>query len=265
LPDFNNDPNFYNTGSISTYYRYKYFTVERRDISASEPVWIEVANEILIPTPDNGGVAGYQAQYSVNGLVNERPHQFRIRNVIMNEYNGQRAFSDYTYVTNINNMPVPDNSGVTVTPTIYPFKPSTPLLRFADRTGTASGVYNGLVFTFNYPTYNGNADYYECDIHYTPVDSFGAVWYGVFDVTNGIADISYNISVNSGLFTTNGKLRTLSAVIGSNQNITVVCRNAVLSYGIKIRMYPRVNVMDGNYPSGDSLYSEFSNVDYIDI
>jgi len=265
LPDFNNDPNFYNTDSISTYYRYKYFTVERRDISASEPVWIEVANEILIPTPDNGGVAGYQAQYSVNGLVNERPHQFRIRNVIMNEYNGQRAFSDYTYVTNINNMPVPDNSGVTVTPSIYPFKPYTPLLRFADRTGTASGAYNGLTIIFDYPTYNGNADYYECDIYYTPVGSFGAVWYGIFDVSNGIADISYNISVNGGLFTTNGKLRTSSAAIGSNQRITVVCKNTVSSYGIKIRMYPRVNGMDGNYPSGDSLYSEFSNVDYINI
>jgi hypothetical protein len=265
LPNFNNDPNFYNTDSISTYYRYKYFTLERRNISAAEPVWIDVSNEISIPTPDNGGVSGYQTQYNVNGIVNEQPHQFRIRTVIMNEYNGQRAFSDYTYMSNINNIPVPDNSGVTVTPSIYPYKPSTPLLRFADRTGTASGVYNGLICIFDYPTYNGNADYYECDIHYTPVGSFGAVWYGIFDVSNGIADISYNISVNGGLFTTNGKLRTTSAAIGRNQSIIVVCSNTVSSYGIKIRMYPRINGMNGNYPSGDSLYSEFSNVDYIDI
>lgn len=265
LPDFNNDPNFYNTDITSTYYRYKYFTLERRNISAAEPVWIDVSNEISIPMPANGGVAGYQTQYNVNGIVNEQPHQFRIRTVIMNEYNGQRAFSDYTYMSNINNVPVQDNPGVTVIPSIYPYKPSIPLLRFADRSATATGAYNGLAFIFDYPTYNGNADYYECDIHYTPVGSFGAVWYGIFDVNNGIADISYNISVNSGLFTTNGKLMTSSAAIGSNQSITVVCKNTVVSYGIKIRMYPRINGLNGNYPSGDSLYSEYSNVDYIDI
>lgn len=265
LPDLNNDPNFYTTDSISTYYRYKYFTLERRDISAAEPVWIDVSNDILIPTPDNGGVGGYQTQYNVNGLVNERLHQFRVRTVIMNEYNGQRAFSDYTYMSIINNIPVLDNSGVTVLTTIYPSKPSTPLLRFADRSATATGVYNSLTIIFDYPTYNGNADYYECDIYYTPVGNFGAVWYGIFDVNSGIADISYNISVNGGLFTTNGKLRTSSVANGSNQSITVVCKNTVVSYGIKIRMYPRVNGLDGVYPSGDSLYSEFSNVDYIDI
>lgn len=263
LPDLNNDPNFYNTDIINTYYRYKYFTLERRDISVSVPVWVDVSNDIFIPTPDNGGVAGYQAQYSISGIANEQPLQFRIRTVIMNEYNGQRAESDYTYMSIINNIPVLENPGNSVYPSLYPYKPSVPLLRFADRSATATGAYNGLTCIFDYPTYNGNADYYECDIYYTP--NFGAVWYGIFDVNNGIADISYNISVNGGLFTTNGKLRTTSAAIGSNQHIMIVCRNTILSYGIKIRMYPRINGLNGNYPYGDSLYSEFSNVDYIDI
>ncbi len=198
LPNLFNDPNYYKTDITATYYQYKYFTLESRDVSAAQPVWTVVSNEISIPTPENGGVAGFQAQYTVSNLQNERPYQFRIRTVIINEYIGQRAESEYTYMSIINNLPAPDSSGVTVTPSIYPYKPSSALLRFANRTETATGVTNGLVLLFDYPSYSGNADYYECDIYYTPVDN---VWYGIFDVNNGIADVSYNISVNSQLFT----------------------------------------------------------------
>jgi hypothetical protein len=265
LPNLINDPNYYKTDITPTYYQYKYFTLESRDVSAAEPAWTVISNEISIPTPANGGVAGYQVQYNVGSLQNERPYQFRIRTVIMNEYTAQRAESDYTYMSVINNVPVPDNSGVTVIPSIYPYKPSVPLLRFSDRIETSTGTTNGLTILFDYPTYAGNADYYECDIYYTPVGSFGSVWYGIFDVSNSIADISYNISVNGGLFTTNRRIRTTSAAIGGSQRITVVCRNSVLSYGIKMRVYPRKNGMDGVYLYGDSLYSDFSNVDYIDI
>jgi hypothetical protein len=262
LPNLINDPNYYKTDTTSTYYQYKYFTLESRDVSAAEPTWSVISNEISIPAPANGGVAGYQSQYTVVSLQNERPYQFRIRTVIMNEYNGQRAESDYTYMSIINNLPVSDSSGVTVIPSVYPYKPSVPLLRSISRTETGTGITNGLTILFDYPTYAGNADYYECDIYYIPA---GSVEYGIFDVNNGIADISYNISVNAGLFTANGKIRTTSATIGSSQRITIVCRNAVLSYGIKMRVYPRKNGMDGVYPSGDSLYSNFSNIYYISI
>ena len=262
LPNLINDPNYYKTDTTSTYYQYKYFTLESRDVSAAEPTWSVISNEISIPAPANGGVAGYQSQYTVVSLQNERPYQFRIRTVIMNEYIGQRAESDYTYMSIINNLPVSDSSGVTVIPSVYPYKPSVPLLRSISRTETGTGITNGLTILFDYPTYAGNADYYECDIYYIPA---GSVEYGIFDVNNGIADISYNISVNAGLFTANGKIRTTSATIGGSQRITIVCRNAVLSYGIKMRVYPRKNGMDGVYPSGDSLYSNFSNIYYISI
>jgi hypothetical protein len=269
LPDFTNDPNFYITDYTPAYYRYRYYTLEQRDIAGSSlgstPVWTDVSNEILIPAPENGGVAGYQTQYTVSRLTNERPYQFRVRTVIINDYTGGRTFSEYTYMSVINTIPQLESSGNIVFASAYPLKSSAPHLRFANRTSTATGLYNGLTFIVDYPTYNGNAEYYECDIYYTPVGSFGAVWYGIFDVTNGIADISYNISANSDLFTTNGKLRTESASITGNQRFTIVCKSNVLAYGIKIRMYPRKNGLDGNYPSGNSLYSEFSNVDYIEI
>jgi hypothetical protein len=260
LPDINNDPNFYKTDITSSYYKYNYFTLERRELSLG---WTDVSNEIVIPSASNGGIAGYQTQFNVGSLTNERPQQFRIRIVILNEYNSQRTFSDYTYMTVINNIPVLENSGNSVYASIYPYKPSNPSLRFTDRTATASGTRNGLTFMFNYPSYNGNADYYECDVYYTPVGSNGGVWVGIFDVNNGIADLSANIAINGGQFTTNRKLRTTTATVGNNQTITVVCRENLLSYGIQFRLYPRKNGLDGIYPLGDNLYSGYSNITYI--
>lgn len=276
LPNIANDPNFYQTDILPSYYRYKYFTLERRDISAADPLftnWRDVSNEIFIPTVENGGVPGYQAVFPNISGPNELPVQFRIRNVIVNEYNGQRTESDYTYMTTVNNVSVVDNSlNVGVYPSLYPYMPNTPFLRSASRSSTISGALNGLVVFFDYPTYNGNADYYECFIEYTPpvgVTGSGTTWTNVFDVSNGIADISFNISANSSIFTTNGRLRTTAATIGGSESRTVICRANLLAYGIKFRLYPRKNGVDtggdGFYPYGASLYSGYSNIDYIDI
>ena len=258
LPDFNNDPNFYKTDYTPAYYRYRYYTLEQRDISASIPVWTDVSNEMLIPDLNNGGVAGYQTQYTVSGLTNEQPYQFRIRTVIINDYTSQRTFSEYTYMSVINNIPQLESSGNFVIASAYPYKPNAPYLRFADRTNTESGINNGLTFIIDYPNYNGNADYYECDISYTPVGSFGAIWNGIFDPNNGIANIADNTAI-----LTNGKLRTTSASITGNQRFTIVCKSSVLSYGIKVRLLSRKNGLSEPYRY--DYYSDYSNVDYIEI
>ena len=255
LPDFNNDPNFYKTDYTPAYYRYRYYTLERRDISAAIPVWTDVSNEILIPASNNGGVAGYQTQYTVSGLANERLQQFRIRTVIINDYTSQRTFSEYTYMTFINNIPQLESSGNAVFASAYPYKPSAPNLRFADRTSTASGLYNGLTFFVDYPNYNGNANYYECDVYYKNGSN---EWIEIFDATNGIANIADNMAI-----LTNGKLRTTSASITGNQRFTIVCKSNVLAYGIKFRVFPRKNGLQEPYPY--NLYSDYSNVDYIEI
>jgi hypothetical protein len=144
-----------------------------------------------------------------------------------------------------------------VYPSQYPYKPSTPVLRFVERTTTATGGLNGLSVLFAYPSYNGNADKYECEIFYTPVGSFGANWYNIFDASNGIADTSFN-----NLILSNGKIVTPSAVAGTEQRINVVCRTTVLAYGIRIRILGRKNDIT-NYPY--TLYSDYSDVDYIEI
>lgn len=260
LPNINNDPNYYITDIVSSYYRYRYYTLERRDISASSTApWVVVAPEIDIPTRENGGVAGYETAYTVSGLVNENNYQFRVRLMIINEYNAQRTFSEWTHMSVINNVAVPESLANTVYPSIYPYKPSAPVLRFADRTspGTGVGVLNVLTVLFVYPTYNGNADFYECEISYTPVGSLGTQWYNIFDASNGIADTSFNTSILVG-----GKIVTSSAVPRAEQRINVVCKSAVLAYGIRIRLVGRKTGVSV-YPY--TLYSDDSMVDYIDI
>ena len=265
LPDIMTDPNYYTTSTTDAYYQYKYFTLERRDVSSSSLEWTVVSTEIPIPSQANGGIAGYQTQYTVSSLTNERPQQFRIRTVINNEYTTQRSFSDYTYMTVINNIPVVESSANTVYPSLYPFRPSNPSLRFATITATATGPLNGLTFKLDYPSYNGIADYYECDVYYNYIVSgtTRSQWYGIFDVNNGIADLSDNITINGAQFTANRKLRTTTATASGNQTITVVSRTNLYSYGIQFRLYPRKTGLDGVYPLGDNLYTEYSNVAYL--
>lgn len=265
LPNITGDPNFYITDSASTYYRYRYYTLERRDISANPTLdasWVVVAPEIAIPAPDNGGGAGNETEYSVSGLINENNQQFRVRLMIINDYNGQRAFSEWTHMSIINNVAVPESSGNIIYSSVYPYKPSAPVLLIVGRTATQNnGPLAGLVIKFNYPSYNGNADYYECDVSYTPVDSFGAEWHDIFSVSNGIANIADNTAILVG-----GKIRTLGAVGGSSpgtEQITVICKANVLAYGIRIRVIGRKTGLTEPYPY--VLYSDYSAVDYIEI
>lgn len=264
LPDFTADPNYYITDQQGAYYRYKYFTLERRDISAADislREWRDVSNEIFIPTAENGGVAGYQAVFPNISGTNELPIQFRVRTVLVNEYNTQRVESVYTYMSMVNNISVFDNSfNSSVYPSLYPYTPSSPSLLSVSRSATSSGPLNGLRVQLRYPDYNGNADYYDCYIEYT-LPSGTPNWYNVFDVNNGIADI---------ITTNGGRLRTTNATGGANETITVTCRNTVVGYGIRLRLYPRKNNLntgnDGFYPIyGSSLYSVYSNSAFISI
>ena len=264
LPDFTADPNYYITDQQGAYYRYKYFTLERRDISAVDVnlrEWRDVSNEIFIPTAENGGVAGYHAVFPNISGTNELPIQFRVRTVLVNEYNAQRVVSLYTYMSMVNNISVVDNSfNSSVYPSLYPYTPSSPSLLSVSRSATSSGPLNGLRVQLQYPSYNGNADYYDCYIEYT-LPSGTPNWYNVFDVNNGIADI---------ITTNGGRLRTTNATGGANETITVICRNTVVGYGIRLRLFPRKNGLntgsDGFYPLyGSTLYSAYSNSAFISI
>lgn len=260
LPDITMDPNFYKTNSTPNYYSYRYYTLESRDISANSAPsapWNTVAAEIEIPALQ-ASVPGYETQYTVSGLTNENNHQFRVRLMIINNYTSSRAYSEYIYMTMVNNVPVIENSGNTVYPSVYPYKPSAPVLLYVER----SLSIRSFSFMLRYPSYNGNADYYECYVEYRPPGDQGDTWSDIFNTTPGIgiATLADNTAI-----LTNGKIRTTSAVVNNTQMITVNCSAIVLAYSIRIRLLGRKTGLSEPYPSRYLLYSDYSTTGYISI
>jgi hypothetical protein len=259
LPNLGEDPNYYITDYTAEpplpYYRYRFYTLERRDISAVDVNarnWVVVAGEIPIPDGSATG-AGAVMNYTVTGLTNENNHQFRVRLMIINDYNSQRTVSEYTYLTNINAVGVAESSGNTVYPSIYPYKPSRPILRYASR---GSSNLKELIVSFETPSYGGNADYYDVFIEYTPPGGeagSGVSWNSIFDTTPGVG-IAPLPSV---------PLRTLTAATNQPQTFTISCNSVVLAYGIRMRLLGRKNGLAEPYPY--TLYSDYSDVDFIEI
>jgi hypothetical protein len=266
----NSDPNYYITGIYDPipelpYYRYKYYSLDMRNIAAnSNAAWTSVVSELEIPSAN---VAESETTRVVSGLTNEHNHQFRVRLMIINNFNGQRAFSDYTYFTRINEVAVVESSGNTVYPSIYPYTPGVPLINYVSRAENLNtpGLFNILLLSFRFPAYNGNADLYECYAEYTPpydVSGSGTVWTDIFDASFGLANRSANTSLFDG---TTGGMRT-AALTGSSpeQTFTIICKTAItLQYGIRIRIIGRKSSITV-YPY--TLFSDYSSpVDYIDF
>ena len=269
LPDLTSDPNYYITGIYEPtpelpYYRYKYYSLDIRNSSLEPPgEWTSVVSELEIPTAN---VAGSETTRVVSGLTNENNHQFRVRLMIINNFNSQRAFSDYTYFTRINEVAVSESSGNTVYPSIYPYTPGVPLMNYISRAENLNtpGLFNILELSFQFPAYNGNADLYECHAEYTPpfgASGSGTVWTDIFDASFGLANRSANTSLFNG---TTGGMRT-AALTGSSQEqtFTITCNTAItLQYGIRIRIIGRKNDITV-YPY--TLFSDYSVIDYIDF
>jgi hypothetical protein len=185
---------------------------------------------------------------------------------IINEFNSQRAFSDYTYLTRINELAVVENSENTVYPSIYPYKPGVPLINYVSRAENSEtpGLFNILELSFRFPAYNGNADFYECYAEYTPpsgASGSGTSWTDIFDDTSiGLA----NRSANTAIIGSTGGMRT-AALTGSNgtQTFSITCKAAItLQYGIRIRIIGRKSSITV-YPN--TLFSDYSVVDFIDF
>jgi hypothetical protein len=246
------------------YYRYKYYSLDMRNISLDPPGdWTSVISELAIPSEN---VAESETTRVVSGLTNENNHQFRVRLMIINEFNSQRAFSDYTYLTRINELAVVESSGNTVYPSIYPYKPGVPLINYVSRAENSEtpGLFNILELSFRFPAYNGNADFYECYAEYTPpsgASGSGTSWTDIFDATSiGLA----NRSANTAIIGSTGGMRT-AALTGSNgtQTFSITCKAAItLQYGIRIRIIGRKSSITV-YPN--TLFSDYSVVDFIDF
>ena len=194
---------------------------------------------------------------------NENNHQFRIRLMIINDYNGQRAFSEYTYMSIVNNVVVTENDDNVIYPSVYPYTPSTPSLSSARR-GASTGPLNGLIVTIGYPSYSGNADYYECYIEYTPPvgsSDSGTLWTDIFDTTNGIA----NLSDNTSILDVYQRLRTGLLTASNFHRFVITCKSNVIGYGIRVRLIGRKTAIPNPAAYPFNLFSDYSNEDYIEI
>jgi hypothetical protein len=272
LPNLTSDPNYYITTVEADppptpelpYYRYKYYSLDMRNIAAnSNSAWTSVVSELEIPSAN---VAESETTRVVSGLTNEHNHQFRVRLMIINNFNGQRAFSDYTYFTSINEVAVSESSGNTVYPSIYPYKPGVPsnLSVYRADNPDSPGSLNIILLSFRFPAYNGNADLYECYAEYTPpydASGSGTVWTDIFDASVGLANRSANTLLFNG---TTGGMRT-ALLTGSfqEQTFTITCKAAItLRYGIRIRIIGRKSSITV-YPY--TLFSDYSSIDYLDL
>ena len=258
LPNPLNDPNYYVSDMASPYYTYRYYSLEMRDVSGGgggggAPVnWITVSDRIAIPA---GASEGYTVTRDVSaGIINEHNYQFRIRLLIQNDYNAQFAFSDYTYLSNVNNIAVPESANNVIYPSQYPYKPFAVTSLYALRPSPRS-----LYVEFNQPSYTGNATYYECFIEYSNDNS--VTWSGIFDTSGGIADTSDNTII---LTPDNNKL-TVNASVGAISSFTITCKSIVLSYTIRVRLLGKIAGVAEPYNFPSLSYTDYSDIVKISI
>ena len=247
LPNPFDDPNYYISDAISPYYTYRYYSLEMRDISGVNPVnWITINDRIVIPANSS---EGYTATMDVSaGIINEHNYQFRIRLLIQNDYNAQFAFSDYTYITKVNNIVVTESANNVIYPSEFPYKPSVVTSLYVLSSS------KDLYVQFNQPAYTGNATDYECFIEYSNDNS--VTWTSIFDTVDGIANTGDNT-----LILTNGKL-ILSASVNMLSSFMITCKSVVLSYTIRVRLLGKIAGVAAPY---DLSYTDYSDVVKIPI
>lgn len=258
LPNILNDPNYYVSDAASPYYTYRYYSLELRDVSGGgggggAPMnWITVSDRIAIPVNVGEGYTATRDVSAGDGIINERNYQFRVRLLIENAYNAQFAFSDYTYITKVNNNIIVESSNNVIYPSQYPYKPSAVTSLYALRSSPRS-----LYVEFTQPFYTGNATYYECFIEYSNDNS--VTWTGIFDTSGGIANTSDNT-----LILTGGKL-ILSASAGVLSSFTITCKSIVLSYTIRVRLLGKIAGVAEPYDFPSLSYTDYSNIMKISI
>jgi hypothetical protein len=185
------------------------------------------------------------------GIINEHNYQFRIRLLIQNDYNAQFAFSDYTYITKVNNIDVTESSNNVIYPSQYPYKPSVVTSLYVLSSS------KDLFVEFNQPAYTGNATEYECFIEYSNDNS--VTWTDIFDTLGGIANTGDNA-----LILTGGKL-ILSASVGALSSFTITCKSVVLSYTIRVRLLGKIAGVAEPYYFPSLSYTDYSDVVKIPI
>jgi len=256
LPNLADDPNYYISDAVSSFYNYRYYSLEILDISGGgggggDPAnWVTVSDRISIPINAN---YGYTTTTDLtNNIINEHNYRIRVRLLIQNDYNTQFAFSNYTYITKVNNITVTENLNNVMYPSRYPYKPSAVSSLYTIRSSPRV-----LYLEFNQPFYTGNATYYECSIEYSNDNS--VTWTGIFNAVGGIANTSDNTSILTG-----GTL-IVNASAGLLSSFTITCKSIVLSYTIRVRLLGKITGLSEPYPYPTLSYTDYSDVAKISL
>ena len=230
MPDITTDPNYYTSFNIDAgYYKYKTYILEYKPVSTS--VWT-VLPEIIIPV---GSVAGYVQTMTITGILNDTDnggtnYNVRIKLSIQNANNLQYAYSQYTYMTYINNITYAESVNNVAYASSLPIKPlSVQYLNI----WKISASNNQIGMTWTTPSYNGGATYYYYEYQYS-LDT--TTWYDVYDVTNGIA-----INTDTNLLGPSSSTSTINTFI----TFTLTCISTIMRYSLRLRV-TGYNTVDGS-------------------
>lgn len=230
MPDITTDPNYYTSFNIDTgYYKYKTYILEYKPVSGS--VWTALP-EIIIPT---GSVAGYIQNATITGILNDTDnggtnYNVRLKLSIQNLNNFQYAYSQYTYLTYINNVTYAESENNVAYASSLPIKPLIPQYLNIWKV-SASNSQIGMTWTT--PNYNGGATYYYYEYQYSLNTT---TWYDVYDVSNGIA-----INTGSNLIGPSSLTANINTII----TFTLNCKSTILRYSLRLRV-TGYNTVDGS-------------------
>jgi hypothetical protein len=234
LPNIASDPNYYTTFDIeNSYYQYKTYLVEYKVVSSD--AWLSIP-EITIPA---NSYAGQETSVNITGVLNDTTdisgtsYNIRVKLSIKNNDNSQIAYSQYTYLTNINNILYSENVNNLAYASLFPTKPSTVS---SLNIWKISASNNQIGMTWTTPIINGNAAFYYYEYYYSlnTID-----WYNVYDVTNGIAiNTGTNLAGPSSLTTNISTLITFTLTSTSN----------IQRYSLRLRVTGYNTVDSGGNP-----------------
>jgi hypothetical protein len=227
LPDIINDPNYYITDNLdTTYYKYTLYVVEYKPISSND--WsASTTKEIQIPISFNSFPGETTTIDISSGILNDTEggtsYNVRLKLAIQNSNNLQYGYSAYTYMTFINNSVFTESENNQIYASLFPIKSNK--IQYFDIWKVMAGN-NQIGMFWVTPEFNGGSSFYYYDIQYSLTPTIESSWKNVYDVSNGIANLTGDNLVGP-----------IPSVATPNMTVRFIltCKNIIINYSIRVR------------------------------
>jgi hypothetical protein len=194
LPNIINDPNYYITDNLDTYYyKYSLYVIEYKPNTIND--WsASTTKEIRVPISINS-FPGETTRIDISsGIINDTEeggtsYNVRLSIAIQNNYNLQYAYSEYTYMTFINNTIFTESVNNEIYASLFPTKSEKPVYFDIWKVISANNQIGMFWIT---PEFNGGANFYYYNFQYSLTPTIESSWIDVYDISNGIAIRSHN-------------------------------------------------------------------------